>query len=137
MQNNLHSRLDISAPISGRRVEVITAGGGRRAWTTETRAQIVAESLAPGAVVAEVARRYDLAPQQVHTWRRLARKGQLVLPAETPAFVPIIAAAPDMLTPAPCTVRVEIEVAGASVRVFGAVTRAELVDIITVLRRSA
>ena len=39
------------------------------------------ESFAPGAVVAEVARRHDMRAQQVHGWRRDAREGRLILPA--------------------------------------------------------
>ena len=134
----MHHTLDTNGPVAVRRLEVITGVGGRRPWTPETKAQIVAESFAPGAVVAEVARRHGLSPQQLHTWRRLARQGRLVLPAETPDFVPILAAVPE--TPLAASLasdaRVEIEVAGAIVRVSGAVARTELMDIFTALRRS-
>ncbi|PWC26464.1 transposase, partial [Teichococcus aestuarii] len=37
-----------------RRVEVLTGPGRRRRWSEEAKAQIVAETLAPGAVIAEV-----------------------------------------------------------------------------------
>ena len=47
-----------------RRLEVITGALGRRRWNAEAKARmIVAESLAPGVVVSEVARRHDLRPQ--------------------------------------------------------------------------
>lgn len=55
-------------------------GGG--AGASKRRASIVAESFAPGAAVAEVARRHGARAQQVHGWRRDAREGRLVLPAE-------------------------------------------------------
>ena len=40
-----------------RRVEVLTGLGRRRRWSAEDKAQIVAEAMAPGATVSEVARR--------------------------------------------------------------------------------
>lgn len=39
-----------------RRFEVITGAGGRRRWTVDDKARIVAETLEPGAVASEVAR---------------------------------------------------------------------------------
>ncbi len=76
-----------------RRLEVITGALGRRRWSAEAKARIVAESLAPGVVVSEVARRHDLRPQQLFAWRRQAKRGRLALPAEELAFVPVVAAA--------------------------------------------
>jgi transposase len=76
-----------------RRLEVITGALGRRRWSAEAKARIVAESLAPGVVVSEVARRHDLRPQQLFAWRHQAKQGRLVLPAEALTFVPVIASA--------------------------------------------
>jgi transposase len=76
-----------------RRLEVITGALGRRRWSPEAKARIVAESLAPGVVVSEVARRHDLRPQQLFAWRRQAKRGRLALPAEALTFVPVIASA--------------------------------------------
>lgn len=59
-------------PPSVRRLEVITGTGRRRRFSMEDKAQILEETLAPGAVVSEVARRHGLTPQQVFTWRRQA-----------------------------------------------------------------
>ena len=42
-----------------RRLEVINGALGRRRWSPEAKARIVAESLAPGVAVSEVARRGD------------------------------------------------------------------------------
>lgn len=50
-----------------RRVEVLTGPGRRRKWSDDDKARIVAETLEPGAVVAEVARRWQICPQQVFT----------------------------------------------------------------------
>ena len=80
------SRLDHRLEPVGevRRFEVITGVMGRRRWSADDRSRILGETLAPGAVVSEVARRHGLTPQQLFTWRREARKA-----AETlPVFVP-------------------------------------------------
>ncbi|WP_315927303.1 IS66-like element accessory protein TnpA [Mesorhizobium sp. SP-1A] len=62
---------------------------GRRRWSADDRAQILEESLAPGAVVSAVARRHGLTPQQLFTWRREARKRA---EPETLSFVPAVVA---------------------------------------------
>ncbi len=58
-----------------RRVEVLTGPGRRRKWSDDDKARIVAETLEPGAVVSEVARRWQVCPQQVFGWRRGMRLG--------------------------------------------------------------
>ncbi|WP_377828047.1 transposase [Bradyrhizobium lupini] len=50
-------------------------------WPGDLNARIAGESLEPGAIVTDVARRHCGRRQQVHDWRRRARFGQLVLPA--------------------------------------------------------
>ncbi|WP_425440787.1 IS66-like element accessory protein TnpA [Phreatobacter oligotrophus] len=60
---------------------------GRRRWSADDRARILEETLAPGAVVSEVARRHGLTPQQLFTWRREARKAAETLPVFVPAVV--------------------------------------------------
>jgi transposase len=42
----------------------------RRSWSLDEKRRIVDESLADGASIAEVARRYDLNTNQLFTWRR-------------------------------------------------------------------
>jgi transposase len=115
------------------RVEVLTSPGRRRTWSDDDKARIVAETAQPGAVVTEVARRWQVTPQQVFDWRRQARKAlaAATAPAE-PAFVPIVAEAPaPATTPARTTPTIEIKLAGAVMRV-GAGTDADLLT--TVLR---
>ena len=49
------------------------ADGGerrRRTWSADQKQRIIAESFAPGASVAEVARRYGLNSNLLFTWRR-------------------------------------------------------------------
>ena len=63
----------------------------RRRWGEEEKGRIVAEAVAPGAVIAEVARRHDLAPQHLSNWIRAAKDGRFVLPGDAmPSFVPIL-----------------------------------------------
>ena len=57
-----------------RRVELLTGPGRRRRWSAEAKAQIVEESLVPGARVSEVARRWQVCSQQVFGWRRAMRQ---------------------------------------------------------------
>ena len=52
------------------------ADGGerrRRTWSADQKQRIIAESFAPGASVAEVARRYGLNSNMLFTWRRRER----------------------------------------------------------------
>ncbi len=78
-----------------RRFEVFNGAGGRRHWSLDDKARIVAETLEPNAVISEVARRYGLRPQQVFAWRREARKPAASVQQESPAFVPAV------VTPSP------------------------------------
>jgi transposase len=102
-----------------RRLEVITGALGRRRWSAEAKARIVAESLAPGVVISEVARRHDLRPQQLFAWRHQAKQGRLALPAPTLSFVPVVGAtdAPPAATSAAPVGMIEVAFGGAIVRV--------------------
>jgi transposase len=52
------------------RFEVITGAVRRRRWSAEQKRAIVAKSLAPGAVVTEIARRAEIGPGRIYRWRR-------------------------------------------------------------------
>ncbi len=127
-----------------RRMALFTGAPGRRRWPDELKARIVLESLAPDAVVTQVAQRHGCRPQQIHDWRRLARTGALALPAPlggepAPAFVPIVvdAEAPRPTLPAAsASFDLEVEIAGATVRVRGCTDVGVLTDVFTALRRS-
>lgn len=46
---------------------------GNRLWSKELKGRIVRESLAPGARVADAARKYQICAQQLTQWPRQAR----------------------------------------------------------------
>jgi transposase len=73
------------------RLEVITGTGRRRRFSEDDKSRIIEETLVPGAVVSEVARRHGLSPQQLFGWRRQARRpGPASTGTEAPKFVPAV-----------------------------------------------
>jgi transposase len=85
---------DDAKGIGYQRVEVLTGPGRRRSWSDDEKARIVAETAEPGAKVTEVARCWQVSPQQVFDWRRQARTAlaEATAPAG-PSFVPVVPAA--------------------------------------------
>jgi len=72
------------------RIEIISGGERRRHWTEEQKRTIVAESLAPGAVVSAVARRAEVCPGQIYRWQEFRGVAYgfawvLIAPPETAA----------------------------------------------------
>jgi transposase len=73
------------------RVEIRTGVGRKRRWPDEEKGRIVAEAVALGAVVSEVARRHDMSPQHLFGWIKAAKEGKFALPADdAPSFVPVV-----------------------------------------------
>ena len=58
-------------------VTVLSGPERRRRWTTAEKLRIIEESLAPGVVASDVARRYAIHPHQLHKWRQDHRRGRL------------------------------------------------------------
>jgi transposase len=78
-------------PAPLQRLEVITGTGRRRRFSDEDKARIVEETLSPGAVVSEIARRHGLSPQQLFGWRRQARQPIVSgTDMQVPQFVPAV-----------------------------------------------
>jgi transposase len=108
-----------------RRMEVFTGAGRRRTWSAAEKAAIVSESYGAAETVCAVARRHGLTPQQLFTWRRLARGSILASP---PMFVPALEETASELPPTtvpPIRARrrrsrsdgIELEIGGVEVRV--------------------
>lgn len=141
------SRLDHRLEPEGevRRFEVITGAIGRRRWSADGRAQILEETLIPGAVFSEVARRHGLTPQQLFTWRREARKAAEAVPAFVPAVIapePVPAAESPAASPRRKrrsrhhrrAAAIEIDVAGVKVTIENGASPATIAAVLGALK---
>ena len=125
-----------------RRVEVLTGPGRRRSWSDDEKARIVAETAEPGAKVTEVARRWQVSPQQVFDWRRQARKAlESATTTAEPSFVPVVAeppAAPPeaMAAPVRQPSSIEVKLAGAVLRIAPGADEGLLTSVLRAIRTS-
>jgi transposase len=55
-------------------ITVYSGPARRRRWSAEERFQILGEAFAPGACVADVARRHDISTGLLYTWRSRLRR---------------------------------------------------------------
>jgi len=141
--SGLDHRLEPEGEI--RRFEVINGAMGRRRWSADDRARILEETLAPGAVVSAVARRHDLTPQQLFTWRREARK-RAEADAKALAFMPALVAPEPATqkelkpprakrrTPRRRTASIEVEASGITVRIGDGTSSATIAAVIRALK---
>ena len=111
-------------------VTVLTGPERRRLWSATAKAQIVGESLQPGAVVAVVAQRHDVHANLLHHWRRQARQAA----GRRVSFLPVAVAA-EHRSPARGAGTIEIELDGARVRVDAGVDEAALSRVLRALGR--
>ena len=115
---------------AAQRVEIFTGAGRRREWSPEQKAVILTESYSGAASVCDVARRHGLAPAQLFTWRRIARrKGDAQETPFAPVVVEPLAAGPAALTSQSMPVAalpqlpshvIELDVGGANVWIWPA-----------------
>ena len=134
---------DDAKGVGYRRVEVLTGPGRRRKWSDDEKARIVAETAEPGAKVTEVARRWQVSPQQVFDWRRQAREAlaEATAPAG-PSFVPVV---PEPPAPAPEAAAagarqapsIEVKLAGAVLRIASGTDEDLLTAVLRAIRSSA
>jgi transposase len=131
------------------RVEVITGRQRRRRWTAEEKSRIVAESLEADANISDVARRHGVARGLLTTWRRqLSSGGQEAAQSFATVKIDPLAAIsndaprhssePDAVARALPTVRsrgrIEIDIAGARIRVESGVDQATLATVLAAVR---
>ena len=127
-----------------RRVEVFTGAGRRRNWAADEKAAIVAESDGPGTSISAVARRHGLSASQLFTWRRLARQAGRHEDRTTLRFVPaVLSVGPQEPASAQTgsALReqrgcpgIEVEIAGATVRIAQGASAAQIAAVIRALR---
>ena len=112
-------------------VTVLSGPERRRRWTTSEKLRIVKESQTAEAMVSEIARRHDIHPNQLGSWRRQVRTGVLADPdaghgARDGTRFAAVAVAPEAVLPAapsaPAAGVIEIEFAeGGRMRIAGSV----------------
>ena len=128
-----------------RRIELITGAERRRHRSDDEKAAIVAESMVPGAVIAEVARRHGLSPQQLYGWRSTFRANAHKL--ADPTFSSVIVddrsavvvqrGGQTMRTEAPHTdtaPSIELTIGAAQVIIRGAVDQGTLATVLKALK---
>jgi transposase len=90
----------------GPRIRVITRAERRRIWFVEQKREMVAESLSGDMSVSAVARKHDMSPGLLFTWRRQLLTGELDVAAPAPPsfarvdVVGIVGSAPAAVMPA-------------------------------------
>lgn len=136
-----------------RRFEVFTGAGGRRRWTREEKAAIIAESYAGVESVCAVANRHGLRHTQLFTWRRELRQAAAaagvtlsvaIAPAPEPLFVPAVIEPALATPPAPRKKRsrrtraeaaaVELEIDGVAVKIARGADAGVIAAVIDALR---
>ena len=123
--------------LKGLGVEI--SDSGHRRWPDCVKARIVAETLVPGATVNDVARRYDLRPNHLSAWRRMAKDGEHVLPApEAEAgFAPLVVfdvePTPAVADTGAALPAIEVMAGSVVVRLDGATPAARIADIVRAL----
>src|SRR4051812_31183938 len=131
------------AKCDDRGVAVSTGSVRRRRWSAADKAAIIRETLVPGARISDVARRWQMDPQQVYRWRhrdgvtprRPMRRGR----SAEPSFVPIVTDAMPAGETALATLAapvIEIRLAGAVVRVVSDLDDAQLTAVLRAVRAS-
>ncbi|MBC8058411.1 MAG: transposase [Rhizobiales bacterium] len=111
----------------------MTGAERRRRWAPAEKARIVAESFAPDAIVADVARRHDVHANLLHLWRRQARLA--TGGAGRVNFLPVTVE-PQKRSSGPSGGAIEIELDdGVRVRVDAAVDEAALGRVLRALGR--
>ncbi len=108
-------------------MEVITRVERRRRHSAADKERVLAATDAPGACIADVAKRFDMCRSLIHRWRRERRE------AAGPAFVPVAVAAEPAATPPPPEPIEILLPNGVVVRVPGSVDPTSLKTVLAAL----
>jgi transposase len=130
------------------RIEILEGRSGRRMRSEAERARIAAESLVPGAKVADVARRHGVTRWQVYDWRKKLKSGDLAVPAEAmqePMFAALVVEHPAPTPPMPerksggeaRASRIALVVGGVVLRVRSDVDEDQLTRMVRAIRAAS
>ena len=115
-------------------MEVMVGPSGKRRWSDAYKGQVVAETLVPGVTVNEVARRHELRPNHLSTWRRLAKDGKLLVPDLAGAeFAPMVIEAPAPEPQDATTPPIEIISGDVVIRLGATTSAARVAEIVRAL----
>lgn len=115
-------------------MDVMVGASGKRRWSDEYKGRVVAETLVPGVTVNEVARRHDLRPNHLSSWRRLAKEGKLPVPDLAGAeFAPVVIEPLDPEPLAAVASQVEIACGNVVIRLDTATPAARIAEIVRAL----
>ena len=91
-------------------ITVLTGPERRRRWSADERQRILAAAFAPGAMVANISRQFEVSTSLIYKWRE-----QAMAAADVPAFVPaVLAPAPAPAAAVPETVAIVVELANGT-----------------------
>ena len=98
------------------RAMILTGPERRRPWPNGLRTEILAEAFRPGAVVSQVARRYDVPTSRIYTWRKALMEAgpapsfieAIVTPSSPVVEDPAIGSGAGISVDMPCGARVRI-----------------------------
>lgn len=112
-------------------MEVMVGPSGKRRWSDAYKGKVVAETLVPGVTVNEVARRHELRPNHLSSWRRLAKDGKLLVPDLAGAeFAPVVFGPPDLEPQDDATSPIEILFGDIVIRLDTATPAARVAEIV-------
>ena len=139
---------DLRSSARTEQIEVRVRHERHRRWRADEKLQIVQETLVPGAVISDVARRYGIGTGLLYTWRKAMRA-----PAAHKGFIPVEVSSDPETPPLPpgqavatlgtlttrprtSTGRIEVEFPnGVRVRIDGGVDGAALRNVLAALER--
>jgi transposase len=104
-------------------VTLLTGPERRRRWSEDERRRILAAAFAPGAVVANIARQFEVSTSLIYKWREQAMAGEADM-----AFAPaVLAAEPPSTAPLPEASAIIVELANGIRLKIGADATAALI----------
>ena len=115
-------------------MEVMVGPSGKRRWSDAFKRRVVAETLIPGVTVSEVARRHDLRPNHLSSWRRLAKDGKLPVPELAGAeFAPVVIDPPFPAPPDATKLQIEIVSGDIVIRLSATTPAVRVAEIVRAL----